>query len=38
MIPFGILMVVAGALTLLFWYWRETSHAWADAVDLQLGW
>ena len=29
-VPFGILMVVAGALTLLFGS-RETSDAWADA-------
>ena len=33
--PFGILMVVAGALTLLFGS-RETSDAWADA--LQMWW
>ena len=34
-VPFGILMVVAGALTLLFGS-RETSDAWADA--LQMWW
>jgi len=31
-VPFGILMVVTGALTLLFGS-RETSDAWADALD-----
>ena len=30
-VPFGILMVVTGALTLLFGS-RETSDAWADAL------
>ena len=34
-VPFGILMVVAGALTLLFGS-RETSDVWADA--LQMWW
>jgi len=34
-VPFGILMVVAGALTLLSGS-RETSDAWADA--LQMWW
>jgi transposase len=32
-VPFGILMVVTGALTLLFGS-RETSDAWADALHL----
>ena len=34
-VPFGILMVAAGALTLLFGS-RETSDVWADA--LQMWW
>ena len=34
-VPFGILMVVAGALTLLFGS-RETSDVWADS--LQMWW
>ena len=31
LVPFGILTVATGALTLLFG-WRETSDAWADAL------
>ena len=34
-VPFGILMVVAGALTLLFGS-RETSDAWADALQMSV--